>query len=50
MLQNSVIANATAVDHRSMPDHQAQRDKMQRFEEIFAELRTDLMNFLSKSL
>jgi transposase len=50
LIQNEVTKNATAVDHRTMPDHEEQRDKIKRFEEIFAELRSDLMNFLSKSL
>ncbi|MCB9251009.1 MAG: hypothetical protein H6605_00945 [Flavobacteriales bacterium] len=50
LIQNSVLDNSTAVDHRTLPDHEAQREKMVRFEEIFAELREDLMNFLSKSL
>lgn len=50
LLQNNIKSNSTAVDHRSMPDHEEQRAKMVRFEEIFAELREDLMGFLSKSL
>ncbi len=50
VLQNNVKANATAVDHRTMPDHSEQREKMDRFEEIFAELRAELLTFLSKYL
>jgi len=50
LIEDSVLKNPVAVDHRTMPDHEEQRAKMTRFEELFAELRTDLMNFLAKSL
>ena len=49
-IESSVIKNSTAADHRTMPDHAEQRDKIERFEVIFAELREDLKNFLSKVL
>lgn len=49
-ITSEVQHNATAVDHRTMPDHDDQRQKIKRFEEIFAELRSDLLDFLSKSL
>jgi len=50
LIENEVHKNATAVDHRTLPDHVEQREKIDRFEQIFADLRKDLMNFLSKSL
>lgn len=49
-IENEVHKNSTAVDHRTMPDHAEQREKIETFEQIFTELRKDLMNFLSKSL
>jgi hypothetical protein len=48
-IEDSIHKNAVAVDHRTMPDDVANREKMARFEEIFAELRSDLMNFLAKT-
>jgi len=50
IIESSVISNATAADHRSMPDHVEQREKMERFEVIFAELREDFNTFLAKVL
>jgi len=47
-LENSVIKNPVASDHRTMHDHSEQREKMADFEELFASLRKELMGFLSK--
>jgi len=50
LIKESVAQNATAVDHRTLPDHSEHREKIERFEELFAALRKELMNFLSKVL
>jgi hypothetical protein len=40
--------NLTAVDHRSIKDHEVIRDNMKSFESIFTNLKTELNTFLSK--
>lgn len=40
--------NETAVDHRSIEDHEPLRDKMKSFESIFTTVKTELNAFLSK--
>ncbi|MCC6721165.1 MAG: hypothetical protein IT243_03120 [Bacteroidia bacterium] len=49
-IEGSVVNNSVAVDHRSMPDHESQREKIERFEEIFASLKEEFNSFLSKYL
>jgi len=49
-IEESVINNPIASNHRKMADHSEERKKMIRFEELFAELRKDLLSFLSKWL
>ncbi|MFZ4799449.1 MAG: hypothetical protein ACOYMA_18260 [Bacteroidia bacterium] len=47
-IEESVLNNPIASDHRKMEDHAEEREKMLRFEELFAELRKDLLSFLAK--
>jgi hypothetical protein len=47
-IEESIINNPIASNHRKMDDHAEERQKMIRFEELFAELRKDLLSFLSK--
>ena len=49
-IEESIINNPIASNHRKMDDHAEEREKMIRFEELFAELRKDLLSFLSKCL
>ena len=49
-IEESIINNPIASNHRKMDDHAEEREKMIRFEELFAELRKDLLSFLSKWL
>ena len=49
-IEESIINNPIASNHRKMDDHAPERDKMIRFEELFAELRKDVLSFLSKCL
>lgn len=49
-IEESVKGNSVAVDHRSMPDHNEQREKVLTFEEIFLSLKEEFNNFLSKHL
>ncbi|NUM31628.1 MAG: hypothetical protein HUU47_04815 [Bacteroidetes bacterium] len=49
-IEDSVRSNSVAVDHRSMPDHEEQREKVQTFEEIFSSLKDEFNSFLSKFL
>lgn len=37
-----------ASDHRKFPDHEEQRERMLRYEQLFEELRTDFKGFLSE--
>ena len=48
LIEKSINDNPIASDHRSMDDHTDHRDKMKRFEELFVELRKELMQFLAK--
>lgn len=47
-IELSISKNPVASDHRTMEDHAPERDKMERFEELFALLRKDLFGFLAK--
>lgn len=47
-IEKSIIDNPVASDHRKMNDHSEYRDKMLRFEDLFHELRKDLMSFVAK--
>ncbi len=47
-IEKSIIDNPVASDHRKMTDHSEYRDKMLRFEDLFHELRKDLMSFVAK--
>lgn len=49
-IEESIMNNPIASDHRKMDDHTEERQKMIRFEELFSELRIDLLSFLSKWL
>jgi hypothetical protein len=47
-IEKEISDNPVASDHRKMEDHSNERERMIRFEELFAELRKDLLIFLSK--
>ena len=47
-IEASISSNPVASDHRTMEDHAPEREKMERFEELFASLRKELLSFLSK--
>ncbi len=47
-LENSVIHNPVASDHRKMNDHPEHREKIARFEELFRTMRKEQMIFLAK--
>lgn len=47
-IEKSITENPVASDHRKMQDHPEQRDKMIRFEELFADLRKSLLSFVAK--
>ncbi len=49
-LEKAVRENATAVDHRLFPDHAELRDRMIIFERLYAELKAELMHWLSGRL
>lgn len=44
----SINENPIASDHRRTDDHKDHREKIERFEELFALLRKDLLSFLAK--
>ncbi|MFA9212287.1 MAG: hypothetical protein ACEQSR_00370 [Candidatus Methylacidiphilales bacterium] len=47
-IESSISNNPVASDHRTMEDHAPERERMERFEELFASLRKDLFGFLAK--
>lgn len=47
---SQVKENPVAVDHRRLQDHPVLRDRMNDFEKIFNELRTELNLFLAKAM
>ncbi len=50
MVEQSVQQNGTAVNRRSLPDDGSLRERVNRFEQLFHQLRKDLIAFLSKTL
>jgi hypothetical protein len=48
LIEKSINDNPIASDHRKLQDNGSLRDGMQRFEELFAAMRKELMTFLSK--
>ena len=48
LIEKSINDNPFASDHRKLQDNGSLRDGMQRFEELFAAMRKELMTFLSK--
>ncbi|MEP7278364.1 MAG: hypothetical protein ABI813_06965 [Bacteroidota bacterium] len=49
-IEKSVLNNPVGSDHRKVIDHTEFREKMTRFEELFAELRRKLLRFLANTL
>lgn len=47
-IKKTINENPIASDHRRTDDHKDHRQKIERFEELFALLRKDLMSFLAK--
>lgn len=47
-IENEINKNETAVDHRKMPSHTEEAEKIQTFDTIFNNLRKELNQFLSK--
>lgn len=50
VVTKSVLENGTAVHRRSLQDDGSLRERMNRFETLFQQLRQELMTFLSKTL
>jgi len=50
ILFENVEHNPTASDHRKVPEHPEHRQKVERFEELFASLRKEFMNFAAKCM
>lgn len=44
------LGSNPAADHKSMADHLMERDRMETFEKLFKELKTDFKKFLSKTM
>lgn len=49
-IENEINKNETAVDHRKMPAHKEETEKLQTFDTIFNNLRKELNLFLSKNM
>ncbi len=49
-LENEVNKNETAVDHRKMPAHKGETEKIEIFDTIFNNLKKELNLFLSKHM
>lgn len=47
-IEASISNNPVASDHRTMADHAPERERMERFEELFTALRKELLGFLAK--
>ena len=47
-LESAAIKNPTAVDHEKFADHKAEREDVEKFEQMFNDLRKELIDFLSK--
>jgi len=50
LLEKSINDNPTASDHRNLADHPEMRERMERFEKIFQELRMEMLRFVSKHI
>ena len=48
LVEQEIQQNPVAVDHRSMDDHAQEREDVERFEQLFGELRKELIRFCSK--
>ncbi|MFN5223948.1 MAG: hypothetical protein ACK5DJ_07160 [Bacteroidota bacterium] len=48
-IAENVAQNGTAVNRRSMPDNVSMRDRVERFEKLFLQLRKELMTFVAKA-
>jgi len=48
-IAENVAQNGTAVNRRSMPDNVSIRDRIERFEKLFLQLRKELMTFVAKA-
>ncbi|MFZ5554329.1 MAG: hypothetical protein ACOZCO_14515 [Bacteroidota bacterium] len=44
------VGHNPAADHKSMADHMMERDRMETFEKLFKELKTDFKKFLSRTM
>lgn len=47
-LEKEITENPVAVDHRSVPYHEAEKDKVDSFEKNFNDLRAEMKEFFSK--
>ncbi len=48
-IAENVAQNGTAVNRRSMPDNVSMRDRIERFQKLFLQLRKELMTFVAKA-
>ncbi len=49
-IEKEAEKNDVALNRRRLADHPAMRERMERFEKIFHDLRVELLNFLSKTM
>lgn len=47
-LEKEITENPVAVDHRSVPYHEAEKDKVDSFEKNFNDLRAEMKEFFAK--
>ena len=48
VIEQSILKNPTASDHRKMDDHVKLRDAVSTYEKLFAEMRKDFISFIAK--
>lgn len=47
-IEKEILDNPVAVDHRSIPYHEAEKEKVENFERVFNELRAEMNSFFAK--
>lgn len=49
-VEENIRQNPTAVDRRKMDDHSALRDEVTTFDKLFKSMRSEMMEFLSRTM
>jgi hypothetical protein len=49
-VEENIRQNPTAVDRRKMDDHSGLRDEVATFDKLFHAMRTEMMEFLSRTM